>query len=89
FGIIKKTLNLAIAMRRYDELYEIHLNLSKEMEIELITNSRHNILNNDDPVEFATTINNPIVTNHNARTCNVDNTNQDNYKIKNSNAISM
>ncbi|CAG8581866.1 18902_t:CDS:2, partial [Racocetra fulgida] len=60
FGIMKKTLDLAISIRRYDELYEMHINLSKEMEIELITNNGRNILDNDDPVEFVITINNPI-----------------------------
>ncbi|KAF0492500.1 protein far1-related sequence 11-like [Gigaspora margarita] len=67
FGIMKKTLDLVIAMGKYNELYEIHLNFSKEMEMELIMNSGHNILDNDDPVEFATTINNPIVTSSKVR----------------------
>ncbi|CAG8587285.1 4434_t:CDS:2, partial [Gigaspora rosea] len=34
FGIMKRTLDLAIATGRYDELCEMHLNLVKEMEME-------------------------------------------------------
>ncbi|CAG8748707.1 11755_t:CDS:1, partial [Racocetra fulgida] len=37
----------------------MHINLSREIEIELITNNRYNVLD-DDSVKFATMINNLI-----------------------------
>ncbi|CAG8738377.1 15210_t:CDS:10, partial [Cetraspora pellucida] len=52
FGIMKKVLDLSIAMRWYKELYKMHLDLMKEMEMELKTENNHN--------NFITTINNPI-----------------------------
>ncbi|CAG8451332.1 1561_t:CDS:2 [Racocetra fulgida] len=60
FGVMKKTLDLAIAMGKYDELYDMHLKLANKMEIELIRNNGHNIQNDDDPAQFAITISNPI-----------------------------
>ncbi|CAG8490038.1 14766_t:CDS:10 [Cetraspora pellucida] len=52
FGIIKKVLDLSIATGRYEELYEIHLDLMKEMKMELKTDNNHN--------NFITMINNPV-----------------------------
>ncbi|CAG8526714.1 11780_t:CDS:2, partial [Racocetra fulgida] len=81
------TLNLVITTRRYNELYEMHINLSREIEMELITNNRYNVLNND-PVKFATTINNPISINSkgqkpknakNNNKKNINNTSKINY----------
>jgi hypothetical protein len=57
FGIMKKTLNLAIATGRTEELYEIHLKLANEMEAEII----NQVKNGDNIAEFASTISNPLV----------------------------
>ncbi|CAG8513482.1 6653_t:CDS:10 [Cetraspora pellucida] len=55
----KKTLDLAIATGWYEELCEMHLNLMKEMEIELVTEDNCNI--GDDNIElFAASISNPV-----------------------------
>ncbi|CAG8487169.1 10317_t:CDS:2, partial [Cetraspora pellucida] len=59
FGILKKTLELVIATGRYKKLYELHLKLSKEIKMELTKTNSHNVLNNNS-VEFATTISNPV-----------------------------
>jgi hypothetical protein len=56
FGIMKKTLNLAIATGRMKELYEVHLRLAKEMEAEIAGQ----VKNGESIVEFASTISNPI-----------------------------
>ena len=53
---MKKTLNLAIATGRTEELYKIHLKLAKEMETEIVSQ----VKNGNDIIEFASTINNPI-----------------------------
>ncbi|CAG8825580.1 8949_t:CDS:2, partial [Cetraspora pellucida] len=58
FGIMKKTLNLAIITNRTNELYKIHENFTKEMELELI--KKNNETEHNDPEEFACTISNPI-----------------------------
>ena len=55
FGIMKKTLNLAITMGRLDELYEFHEKFVKEMEAEITAQT----LQGNDIFEFACTINNP------------------------------
>lgn len=55
FGIMKKTLNLAIVTGRIDELCEIHEKLAKEMESEVAQ-----IVQGDNITEFAHTISNPI-----------------------------
>ncbi len=54
FGIMKKTLNLAITMGRLDELYEFHEKFVKEMEAEITAQT----LQGNDISEFACTINN-------------------------------
>ncbi|RIB03901.1 hypothetical protein C2G38_2048894 [Gigaspora rosea] len=54
FGIMKKTLNLAIAAGRVEELYEIHKNFTGQMENKVVSRS------GDDHAEFALTINNPV-----------------------------
>ncbi|CAG8641981.1 hypothetical protein C2G38_2294093 [Gigaspora rosea] len=54
FGIMKKTLNLAIAAGRVEELYEIHKNFIGQIENEVVSRS------GDDYAEFALTINNPV-----------------------------
>ncbi|RIB30576.1 hypothetical protein C2G38_2026739 [Gigaspora rosea] len=59
FNIMKKTLDLAIATGRYEELYEIHINLTKKIEMQILTKDSHNILD-DNSTEFAATISNPI-----------------------------
>ncbi|CAG8520501.1 946_t:CDS:2 [Cetraspora pellucida] len=59
FGILKKTLELVIATGKYKKLYELHLKLSKEMKMKLTKTNDHNVLN-DNSVEFATTISNPV-----------------------------
>jgi hypothetical protein len=56
FGIMKKTLNLALVTGRTEELYEIHLKLAKEMEAEIIGQTK----DVDSITEFASTISNPI-----------------------------
>jgi hypothetical protein len=56
FGIMKKTLNLAIATGRTEELYELHMKLAKEMESEIVGQ----VKNGDNITEFASTISNPI-----------------------------
>src|SRR5205085_3411469 len=56
FGIMKKTLNLAIATGRMEELYEVHSRLAKEMEAEIAGQ----VKNGDNITEFASTISNPI-----------------------------
>ncbi|CAG8506805.1 8847_t:CDS:10, partial [Cetraspora pellucida] len=59
FSIMKKTLDLAIATGQYKELYEMHLNLMKEMKIELVTKDNDNM--EDDNIElFAASISNPV-----------------------------
>ncbi|CAG8512744.1 6662_t:CDS:2, partial [Cetraspora pellucida] len=82
-------LDLSIATGRYEELYEMHLDLMKEIEMELKTDNNHN--------NFITTINNPVGIHskgHNARTCNLDgsinqmDSTQGNY-IENSSLSSM
>ncbi|CAG8591191.1 8611_t:CDS:2, partial [Cetraspora pellucida] len=89
FGIMKKVLDLSIAMGRYEELYEMHLNLMKEMEIKLKTDNNHN--------NFITMINNPVSIHfkgYNAHTCNLDssinqmNSTQENH-VENSSLSSM
>ncbi|CAG8737238.1 16449_t:CDS:2, partial [Racocetra fulgida] len=59
FGMLKKALNLAIMTNRSDELYEIHEELIKEMEMEL-ENQEDNATKNNKFEELARTINNPI-----------------------------
>ncbi|CAG8538409.1 4203_t:CDS:10, partial [Scutellospora calospora] len=44
---------------RYEELYEMHLNLMKEMEIELVTEDNHN-MEVDNIKLFAASISNPV-----------------------------
>ncbi|CAG8774538.1 10653_t:CDS:2, partial [Cetraspora pellucida] len=56
FGIMKKTLNLAIATGKVEELYEIHKNFASQIETEIVSQVR----NGDDNVEFALTVNNPV-----------------------------
>ncbi|CAG8785653.1 17537_t:CDS:2, partial [Racocetra fulgida] len=58
FGIIKKTLDLAITTGCYEELCEMHLKLMKEIEMQLLTRDSHNILD-DDPAQFAATVSKP------------------------------
>jgi len=53
---MKKTLNLAIATGRMEELYEVHSRLAKEMEAEIAGQ----VKNGDNIAEFASTISNPI-----------------------------
>jgi len=55
FGIMKKTLNLAIETGRIEQLYEIHENLVKEMESEVVQ-----IVQGNHIADFAQTISNPI-----------------------------
>ena len=55
FGIMKKTLNLAIATGKTEEFYEIHLKLATEMEAEITGK-----INDNNIIEFASTISNPI-----------------------------
>ena len=55
FGIMKKVLNLAIATGRVEELYEIHEKLSKDLESEMAQTVQEN-----DVIEFAHTISNPL-----------------------------
>ncbi|CAG8642328.1 16535_t:CDS:2 [Cetraspora pellucida] len=64
FSIIKKTLDLAIATGQYEELYEMHLNLMKEMEIELVTEDNCNMGDNNIKL-FAASISNPVGINKN------------------------
>ncbi|CAB4479910.1 unnamed protein product [Rhizophagus irregularis] len=56
FGIMKKTLNLAIAAGRIDELYEIHARFAKEIEDEI----SEQVINGGNYNDFANTISNPI-----------------------------
>ncbi|CAG8715868.1 7521_t:CDS:2 [Cetraspora pellucida] len=56
FDIMKKTLNLAIAMGRVEELYEIHKNFTGKMENEVVNQAR----NSNNIAEFVLTISNPI-----------------------------
>ncbi|CAG8672713.1 7752_t:CDS:2 [Cetraspora pellucida] len=56
FGLMKKTLDLAIATGRAEELYELHLNLSKKMEIEIATKEDQLVEQNDDKNNFISTI---------------------------------
>ncbi|CAG8767490.1 4119_t:CDS:2, partial [Gigaspora rosea] len=58
FGMMKKTLNLAIITNRTNELYKIHENLTKEMELELI--EENNQTKDNNTKEFAHTISNSI-----------------------------
>ncbi|CAB5195400.1 unnamed protein product [Rhizophagus irregularis] len=55
FGIMKKTLDLAIETGRIEELYELHENLAKELESEMVQ-----IVQGDHNTEFAQTISNPV-----------------------------
>ncbi|POG62019.1 hypothetical protein GLOIN_2v1485774 [Rhizophagus irregularis DAOM 181602=DAOM 197198] len=55
-SIMKKTLNLAIAAGRIDELYEIHARFAKEIEDEI----SEQVINGGDCNDFANTISNPI-----------------------------
>ncbi|CAG8704291.1 5389_t:CDS:2, partial [Funneliformis caledonium] len=55
FGLMKKTLNLAIETGRIEELYKIHDKLIKEMESEVTQ-----IVQGNETTEFACTISNPI-----------------------------
>uniref|UniRef100_U9U5G7 Uncharacterized protein n=1 Tax=Rhizophagus irregularis (strain DAOM 181602 / DAOM 197198 / MUCL 43194) TaxID=747089 RepID=U9U5G7_RHIID len=52
----EKTLNLAIAAGRIDELYEIHARFAKEIEDEI----SEQVINGGDCNDFANTISNPI-----------------------------
>ncbi|CAG8703088.1 23779_t:CDS:2, partial [Cetraspora pellucida] len=54
FGMIKKTLNLAIITNRTGELYKIHENFTKEIEFELVKENDHTKHNNLE--KFAYTI---------------------------------
>ncbi|CAB5373667.1 unnamed protein product [Rhizophagus irregularis] len=56
FGIMKKTLNLAIAAGRIDELYEIHARFAKEIEDQI----SEQVINGGNCNDFANTISNPI-----------------------------
>ncbi|CAB5359026.1 unnamed protein product [Rhizophagus irregularis] len=56
FGIMKKTLNLAIAAGRIDEFYEIHARFAKEIEDEI----SEQVINGGNCNDFANTISNPI-----------------------------
>jgi hypothetical protein len=56
FGILKKTLNLAIAAGRIDELYEMHARFAKEIEDEI----SDQVINRSNCNDFAHTISNPI-----------------------------
>jgi len=60
FGIMKKTLDLAITTGRSDELYKLHLKLAKEMETEIAARNGEAIEQENDIVEFARTISNPV-----------------------------
>lgn len=55
-SIMKKTLNLAIAAGRIDELYEIHARFAKEIEDEI----SEQVINGGNCNDFANTISNPI-----------------------------
>src|SRR5438876_1435985 len=55
FGMMKKTLNLAIETGRVEELYEIHERLAKELESEMTQ-----IVQGNNLTKFACTISNPI-----------------------------
>ncbi|CAG8462976.1 4541_t:CDS:2 [Racocetra fulgida] len=52
FDIMKKVFDLLIAMEQYEELYEMHLDIMKEIEMGLKTDNNHD--------NFVTTINNPV-----------------------------
>src|SRR6185436_13027818 len=54
---MKKTLNLAIATGRVEELYEVHSKFIKDMEAEIVGQAK-----NGDITKFASTISNPVVT---------------------------
>ncbi|CAB5382763.1 unnamed protein product [Rhizophagus irregularis] len=56
FGIMKKTLNLAIAAGRIDELYEIHVRFAKEIKDQI----SKQVINGGNCNDFANTISNPI-----------------------------
>jgi hypothetical protein len=55
FGLMKKTLNLAIETGRIEELNEIHEKLAREMESDIAQ-----IVRGNDITEFACTISNPV-----------------------------
>ncbi|RGB24468.1 hypothetical protein C1646_804399 [Rhizophagus diaphanus] len=52
---MKKTLDLVIETGRIEELYELHENLTKELESEMVQ-----IVQGDHNTEFAQTISNPV-----------------------------
>jgi len=60
FGIMKKTLDLAITTGRSEELYNLHLKLAKDMETELAAKSGQAAEQENNLVKFAQTINNPV-----------------------------
>ncbi|CAG8680211.1 4565_t:CDS:2 [Cetraspora pellucida] len=60
FGLMKKTLDLAIATGRAEELYELYLNLFKKMEIEIATKEGQLVEQNDDKNNFISTISNSV-----------------------------
>ncbi|RHZ51694.1 hypothetical protein Glove_475g15 [Diversispora epigaea] len=64
FGIMKKTLNLAIATGRVEELYEVHLKLIKDMEAEIVGQAK-----NGDIIKFASTISNLVLPEKKAGNC--------------------
>ena len=57
FGIMKKTLDLAITTGRINELCEMHEKLTKEMESKV---AHQAVQGNNNIVEFANVISNPI-----------------------------
>jgi hypothetical protein len=59
FGIMKKTLDLAITTGRSEELYNLHLKLAKEMETAIAAKNGQAV-EQDDSIEFACTISNPV-----------------------------
>jgi hypothetical protein len=58
--MMKKTLDLALATGRADELYEMHERLAKGMELELTTREGRAIEADDNITKFASTISNPV-----------------------------
>jgi hypothetical protein len=59
FGIMKKTLDLAITAGRSEELYNLHLKLAKEMETAIAAKNGQAV-EQDNSIEFACTISNPV-----------------------------
>ena len=74
---MKKTLNLAIAVDRVEELYEIHKDFVSRIENEASQNEASQVRRDNNIAEFALTISNPVGVKNKGRPKGSNNVNAD------------